>query len=133
MRLARPSPIAPTPPWQILMTWAAAPPDTNQDEVIPVVDERLVVGKRDVNLGRVRVRSYVREEGVSANVDLHDERVTIERRPVDHVLSDGDVAFRDRTIEAEEHAEEAVIGKEARVIEEISLRKEGSDPSGNHL
>jgi len=101
--------------------------DTNQDEIIPVVDERLVVGKRDVNLGRVRVRSYVREEGVSANVDLHEERVTIERRPVDRALSDADVAFQDRTIEAEEHAEEAVVGKEARVTEEISLRKEGSD------
>lgn len=101
--------------------------DSNEDEVIPVVDERLVVGKRDVNLGRVRVRSYVREEGVSANVDLHDERVTIERRPVDRAPSDADAAFQDRTIEAEEHAEEAVVGKEARVTEEIALRKDGSD------
>ena len=40
---------------------------------------------------------------------------------------DADVAFQDRTIEAEEHTEEAVVGKEARVTEEISLRKEGSD------
>lgn len=99
----------------------------NEEEVIPVVDERLVVGKRDVNLGRVRVRSYIREEGVSADVNLHEEHVSIERRPVDRPLSDADVAFRDRTIEAEEHAEEAVVGKEARVTEEISLRKEGSD------
>lgn len=95
------------------------------DDVIPVVDERLVVGKRDVNLGRVRVRSYLREEPVSANVNLHEERVTLERRPVDRPLTDADAAFRDRTIEAEAHAEEAVIGKEARVTEEISLRKEG--------
>lgn len=95
------------------------------DEVIPVVDERLVVGKRDVNLGRVRVRSYLREEPVSANVNLREERVTLERRPVDRALSDADTAFRDRTIEAEAHAEEAVVGKEARVTEEISLRKEG--------
>lgn len=95
------------------------------DDVIPVIDERLVVGKRDVNLGRVRVRSYLREEPVSANVNLHEERVTLERRPVDRPLTDADAAFRDRTIEAEAHAEEAVIGKEARVTEEISLRKEG--------
>jgi uncharacterized protein (TIGR02271 family) len=95
------------------------------DEVIPVVDERLVVGKRDVNLGRVRVRSYLREEPVSANLSLHEERVTLERRPVDRPLSDADAAFRDRTIEAEAHAEQAVVGKEARVTEEISLRKEG--------
>lgn len=101
--------------------------DADSDEVIPVVDERLVVGKRDVNLGRVRVRSYVREEAVNANVNLHDERVSIERRPVDRPLTDADAAFRDRTIEAEEHAEQAVVGKEARVTEEISLRKEGTD------
>lgn len=99
----------------------------DEDEVIPVVDERLIVGKRDVNLGRVRVRSYVREEGVSANVNLHEERVSIDRRPVDRPLTDADAAFRDRTIEAEEHAEQAVVGKEARVTEEISLRKESSD------
>jgi uncharacterized protein (TIGR02271 family) len=97
------------------------------DEVIPVIDERLVVGKRDVNLGRVRVRSYVREEGVSADVNLHEERVSIDRRSVDRPVSAADAAFQDRTIEAEEHAEQAVVGKEARVTEEISLRKDVSD------
>ncbi len=97
------------------------------DDVIPVVDERLVVGKRDVNLGRVRVRSYLREEPVSANVNLHEERVTLERRPVDRPLTDANSAFRDRTIEAEAHAEEAVVDKEARVTEEISLRKESTE------
>jgi len=101
--------------------------EASNDETIPVVDERLVVGKRDVNLGRVRVRSYLREEPVSANVNLHEERVTLERRPVDRPLTDADAAFRDRTIEAEAHAEEAVIGKEARVTEEISLRKESTE------
>jgi uncharacterized protein (TIGR02271 family) len=96
-------------------------------ETIPVVDEQLVVGKRDVNVGRVRVRSYVREQPVSASVNLHDENVTISRRAVDRPLTDADNAFRDRTIEAEEHAEQAVVAKEARVTEEISLRKEGFD------
>ncbi|MDB5473623.1 MAG: hypothetical protein JWP99_926 [Devosia sp.] len=101
--------------------------ERDDDEVIPVVDESLVVGKRDVNLGRVRVRSYLREEPVSANVNLHEERITLDRRPVDRPLSDGDMAFRDRTIEAEAHAEEAVIGKEARVTEEISLRRDSTE------
>lgn len=101
--------------------------DADRDETIPVVDERLVVGKRDVNLGRVRVRSYVREEPVSTNVHLHEERIAVDRRPVDRPLTDADAAFRERTIEAEAHGEEAVIGKEARVTEEISLRKEVAD------
>lgn len=97
------------------------------DEVIPVVNEELRVGKRDVDLGRVRVRSYVREEPVSADVDLHEERVAVERRAVDRPLTDADNAFQDRVIEADEHAEEAVVSKQARVTEEVSLRKEGSD------
>jgi stress response protein YsnF len=46
---------------------------------------------------------------------------------VDRPLTDADAAFRDRTIEAEEHAEQAVVGKEARVTEEISLRKDSAD------
>ena len=93
------------------------------DEVIPVVEERLRVGKRDMSLGRVRVRSYVVEEPVSEDVTLRADRVEIERRPVDRALGATDAAFVDRTIEAEERAEEAVVEKEARVVEEIGLRK----------
>jgi stress response protein YsnF len=93
------------------------------DEVIPVVQEELRVGKRDVNNGRVRVRSYVTETPVSENVSLRDENVEITRRSVDRPLGASDDAFVDRTIEAEEHREEAVISKEARVVEEIGLRK----------
>lgn len=93
------------------------------DDVIPVVEERLMVGKRDVNAGRVRVRSYVVETPVSETVSLRDENVSVERRNVDRPLTDADAAFRDRTIEAEEHREEAVIAKEARVREEVVVKK----------
>ena len=81
------------------------------EEVIPVVEE-LRVGKRDVNLGRVRVRSYVREVPAEAQVNLREEHVRIERRPVDRPADAGDALFRDRTIDMEEHAEEAVVSKE---------------------
>jgi uncharacterized protein (TIGR02271 family) len=94
------------------------------DETVKIVEERLDVTKRDVDQGRVRVRSYVREEPVSADVDLRSTRVFLERRPVDRAATDADIAFQDRTIEAREHAEEAVIRKEARVVEEIGLRQE---------
>ena len=93
------------------------------DEVIPVVQEELRVGKRDVNNGRVRVRSYVTETPVSENLSLRDENVEVTRRTVDRPVTGTENAFVDRTIEAEEHHEEAVVSKEARVVEEISLRK----------
>lgn len=38
--------------------------------------------------------------------------------------ADGATAFRDATISAEEHVEEAVVSKEARVVDEISLQKD---------
>lgn len=94
-----------------------------REEVIPVVEEELRVGKRDVNNGRVRVRSYVTETPVRESVSLRDENVEITRRTVDRPLTGSENAFVDRTIEAEEHREEAVVSKDARVVEEIALRK----------
>jgi uncharacterized protein (TIGR02271 family) len=94
------------------------------EEVIPVVEEQLQVGKRDVSHGRVRIRSYVVEAPVEEQVTLREERVAVERRPVDRALSDADRAFQERTIEAEERREEAVVSKEARVKEELVVRKE---------
>jgi uncharacterized protein (TIGR02271 family) len=102
--------------------------DMDRDrESIPVVQEQLRVGKRDVSHGRVRVRSYTVEEPVNEEVNLHNERVVVDRRPVDRALGAADGAFKDRTIEAEERSEEPVVDKQARVVEEVSLRKEAED------
>jgi len=94
-----------------------------QEEVIPVAEEELRVGKREVSGGRVRVRSYVVETPVQEQVSLREEHVSVERRPVDRAASTGDNVFRERTIETEERAEEAVVSKEARVKEELVLKK----------
>ncbi|MEJ1934980.1 YsnF/AvaK domain-containing protein [Nostoc sp. NIES-2111] len=101
------------------------------EEVIPVVEENLRVGKRDVNLGRVRVRSYVREVPAEAQVNLREEHVRIERRPVDRPAETSDALFRDRTIDMEEHAEEAVVGKEARVREELVVNRDVAERTQN--
>ena len=98
--------------------------DVNEDGTVKVVEERLNVGKREVEGGAVRVRSYVREQPVEAEVDLRNTRVYVERRPVDRAVNPGDAQFGDRVIEAREHIEEPVVAKEARVVEEIGLRKE---------
>lgn len=98
------------------------------EERIPIVEEQLRVGKRAVQGGRVRVRSYVVETPVTEQVSLHSETVQVERRNVDLPLSAADeAAFRERTIEATETSEEAVIAKDARVREELVIRKTGAD------
>lgn len=94
----------------------------SDDETIPVVEESIRVGKRETGHGRIRVRAYTIEEPFNESVELRDERVEIERRAVDRpAVADQD--YLDRTLEAEEHREEAVVQKEARVVEEIGLRK----------
>jgi uncharacterized protein (TIGR02271 family) len=94
------------------------------EEVIPLTEEQLRVGKRDVSHGRVRVRSYTVEAPVQEQVNLRDEHVTVERRSVDRPVSGDENLFRERTIEAEERAEEAVVDKQARVKEELVIKKD---------
>jgi uncharacterized protein (TIGR02271 family) len=97
------------------------------DEVIPVAEEELHVGKREVNRGRVRIQSRIVERPVQEQVNLREERVQVERRPVSGTTQAGTLAgdaFQERTIEVEERGEEAVVSKEARVVEEVVVRKE---------
>ena len=98
-----------------------------EDAVSPIYEEQRRVGKRDVSHGRVRLRSYVIETPVNEQVTLHGERVDIERHAVDRPVSGRDAVFQDREIELEETAEEAVVSKQARVVEEVSLRKQAYD------
>ena len=97
---------------------------TTGDETIQLAEERLVVGKREVERGGVRVRSYIVSTPVSEQVSLREETVGIERRPVNRAVGAGEDAFRDRSIEMRATGEEAVAGKEAFVTEEIGLRKD---------
>jgi stress response protein YsnF len=108
-------------------TGGTAQQGTHSSQAIPEVEERLRVGKRQVNSGRVKVRSYVVERPVSEAVNLHSETVKVERRPVDRPLDATEEAFRERTVEAQSTSEEAVVTKEARVTGEVLVRKEGSD------
>jgi uncharacterized protein (TIGR02271 family) len=96
---------------------------TGSEEAIPIVEERLRVGKRETAHGRVRIRSYVVETPVQEQVTLHEEHVEVERRPVDRPVGAAEDVFRDKTIEATEIGEEAVVSKEARVKEEVVVRK----------
>ncbi len=69
----------------------------------------------------------VTETPVETDVSLHSEKVKVQRRAVDRPVTDADAAFRAGTIEMKETAEQAVVNKRARVVEEIVLSKEGSD------
>lgn len=89
---------------------------------IPVVEEQLAVGKREVQSGGVRVIKRVRDVPVSESVELRAEHVHVERHPVNQPA--GADAFREQTIELRETAEEPVVQKTARVVEEVVVGKD---------
>jgi len=90
---------------------------------LPVVQEELQVGKREVQRGGVHVVSHVTETPVQESVRLREEHVTVERHPVDRAVKPGDSAFKEGTFEVRQHAEVAVVSKEARVVEEVVIGK----------
>jgi uncharacterized protein (TIGR02271 family) len=97
---------------------------SGDETVIPIVEEQLSVGKREVERGGVRVRSYVVETPVEESVTLRDETVNVERRAVNRPADVTADAFRERTIELTETDEEAVVAKTARVVEEVVVSKD---------
>ncbi len=101
--------------------------DVTGETSIPIVEENLVVGKREVDRGGVRVYSHVVEEPVSADVNLRDEVVRVERRAVDRAATAADFTPGDRSIEVRASGEEAVVGKTARVVEEVLVGKTSNE------
>lgn len=92
---------------------------------IPVVEEEIQIGKREVDKGGVRVQSYVVETPVQEQVRLREENVHVDRRPVDRPVSGSDSdLFREKTIELNETTEEAVVAKSARIVEEVVVSKD---------
>jgi len=94
------------------------------DETFEVVEEELQVGKRAVETGGVRVKSHVQEVPVEEEVRLREEHVQVERRPVNRPATSADLnAFQEGTIEVKETQEQAVVSKDARVVEEVHVSK----------
>jgi len=107
--------------------WSGRATEGEQEQVLPVAREELAVGKRQVSQGGVRVYSHVTETPVEETVRLREERATIERRPVDRNVSAGDDAFQERSFEVNETAEEPVVGKRSRVVEEVRVGKQATE------
>lgn len=107
----------------------AATTAVSGEQVIPVVQEELVVGKRQVDRGGVRVYSHLVETPVSADVSLRNERVVVDRRVVDRVATEADFNIDPNVIEVSASGEEAVVGRSSRVVEEVRVGKQASEHS----
>ncbi len=107
----------------------AASGDVDGGQTLQSIEEQLKIGKQTVQRGRVRIHRSTSERPVEEQVALHDERVRVERKPVDRAATEADLsgAFEDRHIELTETTEEAVVAKTARVVEEVRLRTDATD------
>ena len=98
------------------------------EATLPVIEETITVGKRRVERGGIRVYSEVTETPVHEQVTLREQHATVDRKTVDRPVSAADdKAFKEQTFEVREFAEQAVVAKEARVVEEVTIRKDVTD------
>jgi uncharacterized protein (TIGR02271 family) len=104
---------------------AAAIPSAS--DVVRLAEEQLNVGKKLVQEGSTRIRRFVTERPVEASVTLHEEHANVLRRAISDPNYIADIDWSDKTIEVTESAEQAVVNKSSRVVEEVVIRKEGSD------
>jgi uncharacterized protein (TIGR02271 family) len=102
--------------------------EAGETTTAPVVQEELKVGKRTTS-GSVRARREVTEQPEEKSVRLRQEQVDVDRQPTDRKLRDDEKAeaFKETSVEIPETREEAVVGKEARVVEEVTLRKQAEE------
>jgi len=111
--------------WQIgsANNYTLTEPGRNSN-VLEVVEEELEVGKEEVERGRMRIYSVVKEREVETQVGLRDETITVKRRPVNRSVSLNQDLFKERSFEMVEVDEIAKVSKTARVVEEVFLDKE---------
>jgi stress response protein YsnF len=64
---------------------------------------------------------------VEARVTLHEEHAELMRRAVSDPNLTRDIDWTDKTFEITETEEQPVVSKTARVVEEVIIRREGSD------
>ena len=96
---------------------------SGMEEVIPLGEETLEVGKRTENRGTARIRRFVVETPVERQVTLQSEKVVVERRRpmIDKVTGE---ILTEVTVEVVETDEVPTIAKRTRLREEVIVRTE---------
>jgi uncharacterized protein (TIGR02271 family) len=110
-----------------LVTPPIAQASAKNTETLRLAEEQLNVGKRLFQTGTTRIRRFVTERPVAANVTLHEEHAEVVRKAITDPAYVADIDWSDKAYELTETAEEAVVSKTARVVEEVTLRKAGTD------
>ena len=104
---------------------SAATGATEGEMRVPVAEERLTVGKREMDLGEVEIRKTVTEEQRTVPVTLTRDEVNVQEVDVeDRPLREGEDAFNEGTLRVQLRGEQAVVAKEAVVTGEVVVNKD---------
>jgi len=96
---------------------------SGMEEVIPLGEEVLEVGKRTENRGTARIRRFVVETPVERQVTLQSEKVVVERRRPVTDQATGEI-LTEVTVEVVETEEVPTVEKRLRLREEVVVRTE---------
>jgi uncharacterized protein (TIGR02271 family) len=95
-----------------------------QDEVLPLAEERLVVGKDDVVTGRVRVRTRTQETQEVASLDLATEEADIVRVPIGREVDAAPPVRTENDVTIVPVLEEVMVVEKRLVLrEELHIRR----------
>jgi stress response protein YsnF len=126
--------LTPAPPQSAMQPAATPAPATmaatgtlSGEEVLALAQEEINVGKRLVQEGTTRIRRFVTETPVEAQVTLHEEHARVIRRAIADPNYIRNIDWTDKTIEITETIEEPVVTKSVHVAEEVVVQREGSD------
>ena len=96
----------------------------NADRTIPIVEEKMNIGKRTVESGGIHMRSRIVERPVEENLRLREEHLHVERIPTNRPATERDFQnFKEGDVTITERKEVPDVSKEARVVEEIKVGK----------
>lgn len=95
---------------------------TGETIVIPVIEEELAVGKRPVELGRVRVSKVVHADEEVVDVPLIEDRIEIERVPMHRLISEPlSARVEGNTTIVPVMKEVFVVQKQLMLVEEVHV------------
>lgn len=99
------------------------------NKTIPVIEEKLTIGKRKIETGRFLISKKVFEEEVSEDVSIEEEHINIERKEINQYVDTPPPASRDEgdTTIISVVKEVLVIEKKILLVEELHITKHKSE------
>lgn len=103
---------------------APAAPAPEASRTVELHAEDLVAAKREVPTGVVKVHKKVVVDNASLDVDVFEEKLTVNRTELNDDVVDPSYNFEEGVFEIELHGEEVEVGKRVRRIGQVEFGKE---------